>query len=413
MLQHPKINIALVTSACALAFMIILDLWHKDEMFQNSPDITRFLQRNFSFLNFWFQFCTVPLFHAIASGSFTILFFSRNKADALFFFLAISTENIIGNILKMLYADSRPCFEYEDMAQLGCSCYFGKHSGHASSGNMFYTMLYYQFIDSTALPRKMKTAAFALLKFFVVSMCISRLYYGLHSYNQVLLGFCFGEFMVHLALALRRYKRLIEYTLNPLSEYQLALKDKFCKAVMASILGFALIALIIWYYRVTYFELSPYHPYANTSCRETCFQRPSQLLSSGHLMASGFYNASFFIFLLLSICSKDTAIPHSKDDQFVLQKDVLFKRFLVYLFSVTPLLFGYILSIEYGLFTYVFVTLTTLMFSVNLLFASSLMMKSMGCQIAGDFCQTERFSIVQENLNLHEDGAFNQFLMIK
>lgn len=382
-------------------------------MFQHSPEVTKFLQSYLSSMKFWFEICTVPLFHAIATGAFTVLFFCRNKADALYFFLAISAENIIGNIIKMLYADSRPCFEYEDMAKLGCSCFYGKHSGHASSGNMFYTLFYYQFIDTANISSKTKTAAFILVKFFVISMCVSRLFYGLHSYNQVVLGYFYGEFMLNLALILQPYKRLLVYTLNPLSESQISIKKKVCRTIMFISSGLALFSLVLWYYRVNYFELNPYHPYAHTSCAQECFQRPTQLLASGHLMASGFYNANFFIFFLLSVSTKDTAIPHSRDDQFILQRDVLLKRFLVYLFCATPLFFGYVLSIEYGIFTYIFVTLTTLMFSVNLLFASNVMMKSLGCQVTGDFNQAECFTTVHENMDLQEETIFNQFLTRK
>ena len=95
-------------------------------------------------------------------------------------------------ILKLIYANERPIFLSAEFDSGNCACDYGQSSGHAlSSAGVF--LLIYDDIRHWVKPRLIWQIllGFSLL-ILTLAICFSRIYFGVHSYNQVILGFGFG-----------------------------------------------------------------------------------------------------------------------------------------------------------------------------------------------------------------------------
>lgn len=72
-----------------------------------------------------------------------MIFFRRNKKEAIIGIFVIMLDSFTANTLKIILHDSRPCFEsFTISKKFGCSCAFGDPSGHSSSTFLFYFYIY-------------------------------------------------------------------------------------------------------------------------------------------------------------------------------------------------------------------------------------------------------------------------------
>jgi len=115
------------------------------------------------------------------------------------------TSLYIFAVLKMLYAQARP-YQIYDVHPKACEQDFGRPSGHAMGGMTVYFCIYWLFIynyKSTAEKQRQlrlfKIISAVVLFGLVFTIGLSRVYLGVHSFGQVLLGWSYGWlFMIFL-----------------------------------------------------------------------------------------------------------------------------------------------------------------------------------------------------------------------
>ena len=164
-----------------IAFMTI-DFVLGDEMMNGSIKLTKEFLKLPDFFNGYFWIFTIPVYLFILGGVFLFLYYLNKKYVAFKMFLFYFINYYLFNFLKMLYSDTRPCFEDALIAEKSCSCSYGMPSGHSSSAFIFYSMFYYEIL-SLVKNKILRTFYLVLTIFIIINVCLSRIYFGAHSYN--------------------------------------------------------------------------------------------------------------------------------------------------------------------------------------------------------------------------------------
>lgn len=125
-----------------------------------------------------------------------LLFFNFGALyDSFFYILSLSFSGYIMGIAKVAYHDPRPYWERDAIHANGCSRGYGNPSGHSMSIAIvtFLTLLIYQGYSAQFKHRRLY---FALLLILAIALTIligfSRLYLGVHSFDQILYGWQWG-----------------------------------------------------------------------------------------------------------------------------------------------------------------------------------------------------------------------------
>lgn len=101
--------------------------------------------------------------------------------------------------MKATYGRGRPTIIGDNVTNYKCSCDYGMPSGHSSSAFMGFLILA-DFIDRSLfkiytdegqkyLKSGLRKMVYGICYFMIVAICWSRLYLGVHSFNQVIIGF--------------------------------------------------------------------------------------------------------------------------------------------------------------------------------------------------------------------------------
>lgn len=205
-------KISLFVSGLFLAFFIIFDVFFGKRMLMLSIQLSIRMQRVTLYVPA-FIFSHVIMYLIIAY--FLIVFFlRRNKVGNAGHFAAFFVLMYLSNLLKLIYADPRPSFLSTELksAPYYCEKDYGKPSGHAmiSSGVL---MFIYDDLASNHFKSWLRYFVFILCMITIVVMCFSRLYFGVHSFNQVILGFLWGVFVFFTIN--KNYDLLAKYIYRP------------------------------------------------------------------------------------------------------------------------------------------------------------------------------------------------------
>lgn len=221
------------------------------------------------------------------------LYFRRNKRESFNIFIIFFLTQILVQLMKIFYHDTRPCFEsFTFSVEKGCTCSFGKPSSVITE-----IMLYYYFIYHTFFIKKDKSNAQRRMFFiFYIVLCVATIYYTFffaqYYLNSIVVSTVLGyslikfykyfdkkqyvNFLFNLPIKetaeLNEKKELVssEITLSN-EQYQ---KKK--NIIINSIIVFMILSnLIAWFgstFIVEFFEENPYHPYSQRVCDEKCFK---------------------------------------------------------------------------------------------------------------------------------------------
>lgn len=154
--------------------------------------------------------------------------------------------------LRLFIAETRPLFESDEIYTKYCSCSWGMPSGHSEGSAMVYSLLIYEFIlrdihtgpEGKKLVKNFTKASkitFIFVGFWIVfSVMFSRLYFGSHTYGQVLLGF---------TQALVAFSLMIFFE-RPLENYFLRFLNQGRKELLLMITGsgaLTVLNLVLWF----------------------------------------------------------------------------------------------------------------------------------------------------------------------
>ena len=254
---HIKI---LYFSAIFLFLYVIADIFFDSAASDANRTLVIYLQtQNSYFAKFYSIFSTIGETIFYIGILFFLLFLSPDKLFIIIFLSFLTINSYLNCMLKVIYANGRPFMEYGDVQAFGCECSMGRPSGHAQGSIFFYVFLS-DYICNVMFSKKnqTKTMKFLKLNTIVLTAAIifligfSRVYKGVHSFNQVLLGWNYGQFMLFIYFAFRKPVHI--YIKTQVEEISLKNHSRIRKilASLGSFFCFLMITLLIFTIRKHY-----------------------------------------------------------------------------------------------------------------------------------------------------------------
>jgi membrane-associated phospholipid phosphatase len=170
--------------------------------------------------------------------AFIPLYLDHSRLYGQLYTFVVITAIYMNNILKMLYSNPRPYWTDDDVDAVTCDSGFGNPSGHAmftAPGIMFLAYIWcLNNLNPTANILK-----FSVCIFMVLLVGFDRLYLGVHSYAQVILGWTYGNLILTACIF---FKTHINHTL-----FLQGRKDKNMLFITAASIILITIPIIIHY----------------------------------------------------------------------------------------------------------------------------------------------------------------------
>lgn len=378
-----------------LLFSIVNYFYHNDFMSQ-SIELSLFFQLLPSYFRYYFWVFTTIVYFVVLLFPYIILFYSSKKDKAIYFFLVIQFQMIITETLKIVVHDTRPCLKSDRLAEIACSCSFGMNSGHSSSTFTFYFMLFF-FYDQKIKSLTLKSFMFVLIGWSVFSVGLSRIYYGAHSWNQVLFGFLLGNLIVSLTMFFK--KRAIRFISSILEDKK---EDRdwklFYSIACASANVFLNVVVLIMYkFLRRNFDSGNNSWLVTSRCAYVCFL-DGKSLSSSHLMGVSQYTPCGFLMLFIVLGKRGRTI--NSPDFFGGQFSSLWlflKRMFLFLIVASPVLFGMIFRFILPFWVAVILNWTLgIIFCALFVFDFPKLLRRYNATIPGDYFIEEEYSVIEE-----------------
>lgn len=115
-----------------------------------------------------------------------------NQTNYLMLLNVSSVSVGLNIIVKMLIRDARPYFYTSEYQPVSCDFEYGSPSGHAQSVTSFYLSLVTLIIKQYNITGHRKTIYYVLGYFYCFFICFTRIFVGLHTLEQILLGLGLG-----------------------------------------------------------------------------------------------------------------------------------------------------------------------------------------------------------------------------
>lgn len=246
-------TIEMILSIVTLTTLLILNYFFGEAVENLSFKITLALQRNIQ-LDYFSHLMSYGFFFGMYFYIF-IIFLTRQNSESSFvlLFYSLNFQNI-QNILKLYFRELRPLHYHSGMSKEYCFgvCDYGMPSGHTlcTAGLLF--LIYYDIIRYMEIGKSRKLGlriALIIVSFFIG---FSRIYFGIHTLNQVILGYAFGA-TIYFVMA-RNEPWILKFIIWPL-----LFKDRFgSKSGIKNLLLVFFVSnvtlLSLWAYNYTYVE---------------------------------------------------------------------------------------------------------------------------------------------------------------
>ena len=417
--RNKKIN--LIISLIIFTSLVIIDYFFKDIFEKISINITLYISKTHILIETYFLLFSYPLFYGIDIFIFLFLFFRRNKKEAFTGLCLVAFDRFINTLLKILFHDKRPCFSNIDISKIGCYCSFGKPSGHTSLSTVFYFFLFYSCFYKKNIGSSLKKILFCFYLFIILNIGISRIYFGAHFLNQVVLGYSLGYIQLSIYLIIDK-SDFINIILNTKNEdflnendYHILklrnkfflqeenenfdpkkilniidkkkLRKKYCEIVIFIIFLFNFMDLGLGIYTIIMIENNPYHPYSRKYCDSKCFNN-GQFLVFNALKSTYFYDVLIFIFHYLK-SREDKAFYYNHNYYKDITKSIKFasKRIFILLIVCFPLILSLILRNIFANFVFVtvLIIISNIIFTLFFTILHPWILKKTRLHIKGDF----------------------------
>lgn len=196
--QKPK-TVAIVILCLFLAFVCSDFFLHKSYM-NSSSYLTESMQKALTETGRIISvILSGPLSYWIAPFLMVLPLITDTYVTTIYYYFLYFGQITLVVLLKATYGRGRPTIIGEHVIPYKCSCDYGMPSGHSSSAFMGFVILIDYFdrsifkIYSSEVSQNVHKGLRKLIHFFcyilIVAICWSRLYLGVHSFNQVLFGF--------------------------------------------------------------------------------------------------------------------------------------------------------------------------------------------------------------------------------
>ncbi len=177
-----------------LIFIVVTftaEFFYRHPLFDNSVEIAKKLQKALKFTIEPFKYYTYMAKIDYYWLILIVLFFPVQYSYT--FFLAQVVEMHVCNIAKTIYGQGRPfLLDNGDSIYKACEKSYGNPSGHSFGTTTCYLGLCQLVIDYYKLKNLSSALLYSLAAFIILTVNLSRVVLGVHSFNQVIFGDTFG-----------------------------------------------------------------------------------------------------------------------------------------------------------------------------------------------------------------------------
>lgn len=374
-------------SISALIFFWIYNGFQHQRMFDESALFSIDFQKNHFAYRGWAWIWTNIAFGVAVVGCYFFLFFLRRKSDSLVFFLLFFLQLGTTEVVKLIMRDTRPCNKYQAIADNYCSCSFGMPSGHSSNSMLFYLLVFVHIFEDFH-KEYLANSLFVIAMIVVIfNVGMSRIFYGVHSYNQVLLGYLLGyAFFSTYWLFSRRIRLIFAEALARNPSY----KNTRMMVFGTIFLLFATLNALAWGFwarNIKNYEQFPNHPSFTTTCENECLKNGSWL-SDDHIGSISVINAAMFLSFVIAVFRPERTISHERyySSWWLGGFSLILRRLLVFAIVTCPILVAFILSIWFnGWKRYIIFSTLSLAFVIAFVFIYPVLSRLLNAVIPGDF----------------------------
>ena len=357
------------------------------------------------FWSFWFWIYAGPMYGAIKYGQFILLFYLREKNCALKIFAFMQLASTINENVKLGLQDSRPCFEVPQFAEKGgCSCSYGMPSGHSDQSTLFYLLLFTELFAKITNKMVSKAILLILSLFVIFNICVSRIYFGAHFLDQVLIGFSSGYLSFSLAYLFQtQIDAGMQATIEKFESLNLLKMTTCLCVVILSTMGIVA-SWILWSHDMKQLDM----PTIVSLCKDKCLGEGVQL-ADRHLLSLAVNTALFGIFIVLTFTNYANTLLNQNYYKATLGSFSIFiKRLIVFIIVASPILVGEVIAatVKKAWIVNIVRSCLALVFGVLFVFVQKKLLVAFDVAIVGDYFVDEGFEYISDG---HETEMVEKF----
>ena len=183
--------------------IILIDLVYADKFMDMSIELSKWLQQyNMDIPSFLLSYIVVIFGFVFVVAHF---FKVKDKSEDFSGLFGLMICVWVHAFAKMMYMDTRPSFKSTELKNgtFNCVAEFGKPSGHALFSFFLFLRIARILEKRFFMGEKIKIAiGFVINCLIATSIGITRFYFGVHSFNQVILGALLGSTIYFLVILL-------------------------------------------------------------------------------------------------------------------------------------------------------------------------------------------------------------------
>lgn len=218
------LKIIAIFYTAGLIIYTTIDFLYREKFYKMSEELTILARKgNNSSIVFIYNWTfSRPLYAWLPILPIFYLISLPNKKNSIFYFCLYWINFTLRNTLMIIFREPRPNWTIQQNIGLECKCGYGKPSGHSTRSTMGYLILLYNFVLISKKSVFFKFFFSFLYYWIVLSIMWSRIYFGAHTFSQVIIGHLFSCSLFYLAILFQ--KKIKEKILNFLKNPQKNLK---------------------------------------------------------------------------------------------------------------------------------------------------------------------------------------------
>lgn len=207
--SKPRLGLILFTAAFCI--FVVSDFFFHKTYFSSSCKLTVAIQKAAFLEPISTFFSTVMAYWTVAYLLFVLPISPFGYVKTTHYLVIFFAQLWCLSWMKPAYGRSRPVLQCPDVKVWSCACDYGMPSGHSSIGAMngyimgdfiltHLKMIYSQKTEGTLSPQQVESKfRWVRILSWVLGACValSRIAYGVHSWNQVVTGFCLSLIILH------------------------------------------------------------------------------------------------------------------------------------------------------------------------------------------------------------------------
>ena len=236
-----KYRLALLYTTLALYILLWL-IWisFRDKTWISSVNLSISLFQTKGILWWYSWIFSEPMYKWYFLVFGILLSFAPRKDRAWTSFTTFMLSFLVRQVIRLFVHESRPDYHTSKLRVEKCTCSYGMPSGHSEGITLLYSILLYNFMPAMT-KTKHRIVYTSIACAVALSVYFSRIFFGRHSYMQVLLGGCQGALFFFLMLR-------FEDHLNVFFQRFLANEAKAIKVLWLSCGSICLLLLLSWYF---------------------------------------------------------------------------------------------------------------------------------------------------------------------